>query len=227
MRSVSYPPWWRAIIGRKPDDLKKLMDDGLDPSVLVPALKPKSPNLYTSPLAYIVGACNVEMLKIAIPYCSSINGACSVSRVDNRTHTPLQRAQACGFHGELSYVLLHNGAVLTDDLIARAKRYRDAEILPIHSNDLVVCDFYDHVQRMKAAAWCMGQVGDVWPDMVWPVVHDRMGNDDFSTALKPNKEQENSDDSSFSWSDEEDDSSSSNVNNEEDAGPRKKQKLDK
>lgn len=215
-----YPPWWHAIVGRNKEHLKRLLDEGLDPSRLVPDMG--NPNVHTSPLAYIVGSCHGEMLKLAAPYCSDINSICSTLS-DGRAHTPLQRALLCSTHWEMARILIDNGAVLTDDMVEKAKEMDKDRLYPIpFSSDRVIYDFWIHVSCMKATAWCMRHIGDVWPDMIEIAVRDRMGNDEFATDLYL---VEGEDDSSDSWRWSDDSSSSVNNSDEEAFAPRKRQKM--
>jgi hypothetical protein len=228
MRADSYPPWWHAIVGRNILELKRLLEEGLDPSRLVPEMG--NPNIQTSPLAYIIGACQTEQLKIAIPYCSNINTICS-TLTDGRTHTPLERSLLCSTHWEMAHTLIDNGAALTDDMIEKAKEMDKDVYYPIAgTSDRVIYDFYCHVRHMKATAWCMWQMGGAWPDIIEPVVRDRMGNNEFATDLwaRHGEEEEDSSDS-WIWSDDSSSSNSSSSSDDEqdgdDAGPRKRQKM--
>ena len=222
-----YPSWWHAIIGRDINALKRLLDDGLDPSSLVPAVCGNNVDACTSPLAYIVGSCHCEMLKIAVPYCSDLSGFCSHLQ-DGRSHTPLQRAAMCRTHWEMARILIDNGAMLPNDLVENAQQWeRSMFCPPPGTTDRVIYDFYHHVQRMRATAWCMRQIGDAWPDMIEIAVRDRMGNDEFATDIgeRSDEEEESSSSSSSGMSNDDDDDSSYREEEEEDAGPRKRQKM--
>lgn len=223
----SYPPWWHAIIRRNMKQLECLLNDGLDPSRVQEITPSNNHEFSTTPLAYIVGSCNEEMLKLAAPYCSDINGICSYMN-DGRAHTALQRASLCCTHWPMARILIDHGATLTEDLVEKAKEMDKEDMYYVDANtvDRVIYDFYLHVLRMKATAWCMQQIGGVWLDIIQLVVRDRMGNDEFATDLWAREVEDDSSSDSWRWSD---DSSSGNDSEEEEkngeASPLKRQKV--